>query len=63
MAADPGILPGCFPIAVGPARLHSALPSSMKIRGTDFVMYLVSDLARAASFYRDILGLSQEVYS
>jgi predicted enzyme related to lactoylglutathione lyase len=35
----------------------------MKIRGTDFVMYLVSDLARAASFYRDTLGLSQEVYS
>jgi catechol 2,3-dioxygenase-like lactoylglutathione lyase family enzyme len=35
----------------------------MKIRGTDFVMYLVSDLARAASFYRDGLGLPQEVYS
>jgi predicted enzyme related to lactoylglutathione lyase len=35
----------------------------MKIRGADFVMYLVSDLARAAGFYRDILGLSQEVYS
>jgi predicted enzyme related to lactoylglutathione lyase len=35
----------------------------MKIRGTDFVMYPVSDLARAASFYRDILGLPQEVYS
>ena len=35
----------------------------MKIRGTDFVMYLVSDLARAASFYRDILGLRQDVYS
>ena len=35
----------------------------MKIRGTDFVMYLVSDLARAASFYRDVLGLPQEVYS
>jgi len=35
----------------------------MKIRGTDFVMYLVSDLARAASFYRDVLGLPEEVYS
>ena len=35
----------------------------MKIHGTDFVMYLVSDLARAASFYRDVLGLPQEVYS
>lgn len=35
----------------------------MRIRGTDFVMYLVSDLARAASFYRDVLGLSQKGYS
>jgi predicted enzyme related to lactoylglutathione lyase len=35
----------------------------MKIRGIDFVMYLVSDLARAASFYHDVLGLPQEVYS
>jgi predicted enzyme related to lactoylglutathione lyase len=35
----------------------------MKILGTDFVMYLVSDLARAASFYRDVLGLPQEFYS
>jgi predicted enzyme related to lactoylglutathione lyase len=35
----------------------------MKIRGTDFVMYPVSDLARAAKFYRDVLGLPQEVYS
>jgi predicted enzyme related to lactoylglutathione lyase len=35
----------------------------MKIRGTDFVVYLVSDLARAASFYRDVLGLPQGVYS
>jgi predicted enzyme related to lactoylglutathione lyase len=34
----------------------------MKIRGTDFVMYPVSDLARAAKFYRDVLGLHQEVY-
>jgi predicted enzyme related to lactoylglutathione lyase len=35
----------------------------MKIRGTDFVMYPVSDLARAAAFYRDVLGLPQEMYS
>jgi predicted enzyme related to lactoylglutathione lyase len=35
----------------------------MKIRGTDFVMYQVSDLARAAKFYRETLGLPQEVYS
>ena len=35
----------------------------MKIRGVDFVMYPVSDLARAAKFYRDVLGLRQEVYS
>lgn len=35
----------------------------MKIRGTDFVMYQVSDLARAATFYRETLGLPQEIYS
>lgn len=35
----------------------------MKIRGTDFVVYQVSDLARAASFYREVLGLPQEMYS
>ncbi len=35
----------------------------MKIRGTDFVMIPVSDLARAAAFYRDTLGLTQEIYS
>jgi len=35
----------------------------MKIRGTDFVMYQVSSLARAAKFYREILGLRQEMYS
>ncbi len=35
----------------------------MKIRGTDFIMYPVSDLARAASFYRDMLGLVQQIYS
>jgi catechol 2,3-dioxygenase-like lactoylglutathione lyase family enzyme len=35
----------------------------MKIRGTDFIMFLVTDLAAAAHFYRDVLGLPQEVYS
>ena len=35
----------------------------MKVRGTDFVMYQVSDLARAARFYRETLGLSQSLYS
>ena len=28
----------------------------MHIRGTDFVMFLVSDLPRAVGFYRDVLG-------
>ena len=35
----------------------------MKIRGTDFIMFLVSDLSAAARFYRDDLGLTQEIYS
>lgn len=35
----------------------------MKIRGTDFVMLQVSDLARAAEFYRETLGLQQEIFS
>jgi predicted enzyme related to lactoylglutathione lyase len=35
----------------------------MKIRGTDFVLYQVSNLARAARFYREVLGLPQAVYS
>ena len=35
----------------------------MKIRGVDLVMYQVSDLARAARFYHEILGLAQAVYS
>jgi catechol 2,3-dioxygenase-like lactoylglutathione lyase family enzyme len=35
----------------------------MKIRGVDFVMVQVSDLARAARFYRETLGLPQEIYS
>jgi predicted enzyme related to lactoylglutathione lyase len=35
----------------------------MKIRGIDFMMYPVSDLRRAAAFYRDVLELPQEMYS
>jgi catechol 2,3-dioxygenase-like lactoylglutathione lyase family enzyme len=35
----------------------------MKIRGTDFVMFQVSNLAAAARFYRETLGLPQELYS
>ncbi len=35
----------------------------MNIRGTDFVVYQVSDLATAARFYRDTLGLLQETYN
>jgi len=35
----------------------------VKIRGTDFVMFEVSDLAEAVRFYRDVLGLTQEIYS
>ncbi|MEW6755735.1 MAG: VOC family protein [Candidatus Latescibacterota bacterium] len=30
----------------------------MKVRGTDFVLYEVSDLARSIAFYRDNLGLT-----
>jgi catechol 2,3-dioxygenase-like lactoylglutathione lyase family enzyme len=35
----------------------------MKIRGTDFVMFLVSDLSRAVAFYRDTLGVPCELES
>ena len=35
----------------------------MKIRGTDFVLYQVSNLAKAAKFYRETLGLPQEMFS
>ncbi len=34
----------------------------MQARGTDFVMYEVSDLQRSAAFYRDILGLELAVF-
>ena len=44
-------------------RLSQPLPLPMKIRGTDFVMFSVSNLDRAVKFYRDILGLPEEVYS
>ena len=35
----------------------------MKIRGIDFVVYQVSDLGRAATFYREVLGLRQTMFS
>lgn len=35
----------------------------MNIRGTDFVMFLVSDLSNAVVFYRDVLGLHCELES
>ena len=35
----------------------------MRVRGTDFVMFLVSDLERAVGFYRDVLGLKCEINS
>jgi predicted enzyme related to lactoylglutathione lyase len=35
----------------------------MKIKGTDFVLYHVSDLATAARFYRELLGLPQITFS
>jgi catechol 2,3-dioxygenase-like lactoylglutathione lyase family enzyme len=35
----------------------------MQVRGVDFVMYRVSDLARAVAFYRDALGLRLSVHS
>ena len=35
----------------------------MKIRATDFIALPVSDLAVAARFYREVLGLRQEMLS
>lgn len=35
----------------------------MKIRATDFVMLKVADFAAVARFYREVLGLRQEIYS
>lgn len=46
--------------------LEPVAPSSaglIKVRGMDFVMYPVSDLARAAKFYRETLGLPQDICS
>jgi len=34
----------------------------MKVRGTDFIVYYVSDLHRAVSFYRDILRLPLTIF-
>ena len=38
-------------------------PTAINVRGADFVMYPVSSLARAAHFYRETLGLPQEMYN
>ena len=35
----------------------------MKILGTDFVTYYVSDFHKAVMFYRDVLGLPLGIYS
>jgi len=35
----------------------------MKIRGADFVMFLVSDLSAAVAFYRDVLDMHCEIFS
>ncbi len=35
----------------------------MKIRGTDFIMFQVSNLSRSIEFYRDVLGLPLEIAS
>jgi predicted enzyme related to lactoylglutathione lyase len=35
----------------------------MNVRGVDFVMFPVSDLARSARFYRETLGLPEELYN
>ena len=51
------------PAARGKAVTQPMKGNTMKIRGTDFIMYLVTDLARAAKFYREALGLPQEIYS
>jgi predicted enzyme related to lactoylglutathione lyase len=51
------------PAARGKAAMQPRKGNNMKIRGTDFIMYLVTDLARAAKFYREALGLPQEIYS
>jgi len=32
----------------------------MNVRGTDFVLYEVSDMERSIAFYRDVLGLELE---
>ena len=35
----------------------------MNIRGTDFVVYYVNDLEKAIEFYRNILGLKNEIFN
>lgn len=41
---------------------HAVQNMKSKIRGVDFVLYRVSDLARAVEFYRDVLGLKLEMH-
>jgi predicted enzyme related to lactoylglutathione lyase len=44
-------------------RAQKNKPTTMKIRGVDFVLLRVSDLSRAVQFYRDVLGLKLETHS
>jgi predicted enzyme related to lactoylglutathione lyase len=47
----------------GRAGMQPRKGNNMEIRGADFIMYLVTDLVPAAKFYREALGLPQEIYS
>lgn len=49
----------CLPIS--PPADAPATP--ILVRGVDFVMHAVSNLAEAARFYREVLGLRQEMFS
>jgi hypothetical protein len=44
-------------------RIQARERTNLRVRGVDFVRYPVTDLDRAARFYREILGLSQELYN
>ena len=48
-------------LPIEPAAMPPA--AGFRVRGADFVMYPVSSLAQAAQFYRETVGLPQEVYS
>jgi predicted enzyme related to lactoylglutathione lyase/DNA gyrase inhibitor GyrI len=49
-------------LPINPA-ISASAAVGMKVRGTDFVMYPVSNLEHAARFYRETLGLPQEMFS